>query len=155
MPPIPFEAPPGTAQWNHPITYTDYTKLLNGHTPHTMDDKLFIKTEIPSSQTPNTALFHIYYGWQPREMIRLEIVAGDPKDTGAREWATLGRIWWKREVRGEGEQDVTEEEEEAKRSVVSTCNYVLGCEMEFGDGEEGESGGGGEEDQEEEDGGLG
>jgi len=134
MPPIPFEDPPGTAEWNHTITHDDYTKMLNGHTPRDMDDKVFIKAEVPEAQS-NAAMFHIYYGWKPREVIRLEIVAGDPNSTGTKEWATIVRIWWKREFVGEEPMTV----EEAKKSVINTCNSMLGCEIEHEDEDEGET----------------
>jgi hypothetical protein len=133
MPPIPFETPPGTAEWNHTITHADYTKMLNGHTPRDMDDKVWIYAKVPDAQ--NNAMFHIYYGWKSREVIRLEIVAGDPNNTEAKEWATIVKIWWKKE--NSGEEPTTEEE--AKRSVVGTCNNMLGCKIELEDEDKGET----------------
>jgi hypothetical protein len=129
MPPIPFETPPGTAEWNHTITHDDYIKMLNGHTPRDMDDKVWIKTEGPEAQS--NAMFHIYHGWKPREVIRLEIVAGDPNNTEAKEWATIVKIWWKIDFPG---QEPTNEKG-AKKSAINTCNYMLGCKIEHQDEE--------------------
>ncbi|KAF3009661.1 hypothetical protein E8E13_007991 [Curvularia kusanoi] len=131
MAPLPFEIPPEAAEWNHPITHADYTKLLAGHTPRDMDDKVLMKTEVLSAQ--NTTLFHIYHGWKPREVVRLEIVAGDPGNVEGKEWARIVRIWWRKEY--VGQDDMTEAE--AKKSAVATCNRVLGCEIEYGEGDEG------------------
>jgi hypothetical protein len=133
MPPVPFEAPPGTAEWNHAIAHDDYTKMLNGHTPRDMDDKLLIRAEVPEAQS--NAMFHIYYGWKPLELVRLEIVAGDPNNTEAKDWATIVKIWWKKEFEGEGSMT----EEEAKKMTINTCNYTLGCKIEHEDNDKGET----------------
>jgi hypothetical protein len=145
MPPIPFETPPGTAEWNHTITHDDYTKMLNGHTPRDMDDKVWIKAKVPEAQS--NAMFHIYYGWKPREVIRLEIVAGDPNNTEAKEWATIVKIWWKKEFLGE--EPMTEEE--AKKSAINTCNNMLGCKIEHEDEDKGETEENEDEDKKEKD----
>lgn len=133
MPPIPFETSPGTADWNHPITHDDFTKMLNGHTPRDMDDKVYIKAKVSEAQS--TAMFHIYYGWKAREVIRLEIVAGDPNNTKAKEWATIVKIWWKKEFVGEEPMN----EEDAKKMTINTCNHVLDCKIEHEDEDEGET----------------
>lgn len=133
MPPIPFETPPGTAQWNRTITHDDYTKMLNGHTPRDMDDKVWIKAEVLEAQSK--AIFHIYYGWTPREVIRLAIVAGDPNNTEAKEWATIVKIWWKRKL--SAEEHMTEEE--AKKSAINTCNNMLSCKIEHEDEDKSET----------------
>ena len=152
MAPIPFETPPETAAWNHPITHADYTKMLAGHMPLNMDDKFWVKTKAPEAQE-NNAILHIYHGWRPREMIRLEIVVGDANNTEAKGWANIVRIWWRKEYRGE--EDMTEEE--AKMFAVNTCKYKLGCEIEHEDGVEGgtEEEESEEEEEEEEEGELG
>lgn len=80
-------------------------------------------------------MFHIYYGWKPREVIRLEIVAGDPNNTEDKEWATIVKIWWKKEFLGE--EPMTEEE--AKKSAINTCNNMLGCKIEHEDEDKGET----------------
>ncbi|KAJ4352288.1 vacuolar membrane-associated protein iml1 [Didymosphaeria variabile] len=132
-------------EWNHTITHDDYTKMLNGHTPRDMDDKVWIKAKVPEAQS--NAMFHIYYGWKPREVIRLEIVAGDPNNTEAKEWATIIKIWWKKEF--SGEEPMTEEE--AKKSVINTCNNMLGCKIEHEDEDEGETEENEDEDKKEKD----
>jgi hypothetical protein len=139
MAPLSFETPPETAPWNHPITHADYTKMLAGHMPRDMDDKVWIRTELPEAQS--NAIFHIYHGWKPREVLRLEIVAGDAENTGAAEWARIVRIWWRKEYKGE--EDMTEGE--AKMCAVNTCNHMLGCGIELGDGVEGDEEGEGKE----------
>jgi hypothetical protein len=133
MAPLPFETPPETAAWSQPITHTDYTKMLQGHMPRDMDDKVWIRTESPEAQS--NAIFHIYHGWKPREVLRLEIVAGDAENTGAAEWARIVRIWWRKEYKGE--EDMTEGE--AKMCAVNACNNMLGCGIKHGDGGEGEA----------------
>ncbi|OSS54472.1 hypothetical protein B5807_00525 [Epicoccum nigrum] len=134
MPPLSFETPPETADWNLPITHADYTKLLAGHVPRDMDDKVWIQTEVP--EAPSNTVLHIYHGWKAREVLRIEIAAGDANDTEAREWASIVKIWWRKEYKGE--EDMTEGE--AKMFAVNTCNYVLGCGIERGDGAESEAG---------------
>ena len=137
MAPISFEKTPETAEWNHTITHDDYTKMLNGHTPRDMDDKVWIKTEVleAKSEAQGNAMFHIYYGWKPREVVRLEIVAGNPDNTEAKEWATIVKIWWNKDF--SGQEPMTEEE--AKQSAINTCNNMLGCKIEHEDGDEDES----------------
>lgn len=110
--------------------------MLRGHTPRDMDDKVYIKTEGPEAPESTNAIFHIYYGWKPREMIRCEIIAGDPDNTEAKAWATIIKIWWKKEY--VGEDDMTEED--AKTSVINTCNNMLGCQIEHEDEKKGETG---------------
>ena len=107
--------------------------MLNGHTPRDMDDKVWIKANELTAHSK--AMFHIYHGWKPREMIRLEIVTGDPNNTEAKEWATIVRIWWKIEFLGE--QPMTEEE--AKKSTINTCNNMLGCNIDHEDEDTGKS----------------
>ena len=144
MAPLPFETPPETAAWSHPITHADYTKILQGHMPRDMDDKVWIRTEAPEAQS--NAIFHIYHGWKPREVLRLEVVAGDAEDTGAGEWARIVRIWWRKEYKGQ--EDMTEVE--AKMCAVNTCNNMLGCKIEHEDEDESEVGEEGDEDEVEE-----
>ncbi|KAH6629796.1 hypothetical protein C7974DRAFT_193118 [Boeremia exigua] len=140
MPFNPFETPPETAEWNQTITHDDYTKMLNGHKPRDMDDKLWIKAKVHEAQS-NT-MFHLYYGWNPCELVRLEIVAGDPNNTEAKEWATIIKIWWKKassEEEHTTEEEPTTEEEEVKKSIIVTCNNILGCKIEYQDEEKGET----------------
>lgn len=119
--------------------------MLNGHTPRDMDDKVWIKAKVLEPQS--NAVFHIYYGWKPREVIRLELVAGDPNNTEAKEWATIVRIWWKRVLPGEE----TMTEEDAKKSAINTCNSMLGCNIEHEDVNRGETEESEEEDKKERD----
>ncbi|KAJ8114686.1 hypothetical protein OPT61_g3500 [Boeremia exigua] len=143
MAPIPFEAPPGIAEWNRTITHADYTRMLQGHSPRDMDDKVWINAKAP--EAGSNAIFHIYHGWKPREVMRVEIVAGDPNNTEAEEWATIVKIWWKKEY--PGEEPMTEEE--AKKCAVNTCNHMLGCKIEHEDDGEGETKEDEDEDEEE------
>lgn len=130
---IPFEIPPGTAQWDRTMTHEDYNKMLQGHKPQMMEDKWTIKTDVPEDAQGNTVL-HVYFGWTPRESISLDIAAGDPSKTEAKDWATIVKISWKIEHAG----GLKVSEEEAKTSAIRLCNNLLGCALEEEDEDEDE-----------------
>jgi hypothetical protein len=127
MPPtyIPFETPPAMAQWDRPITHQDYNKMLKGCKPKSMEDKWNIKMDAPEDAQGN-AILHLYFGWTPREEFSLDIVAGDPNKTEAKEWARIVKISWKVDFPG----GLTVDEEEAKTVVIRLCNNLLGCTIE-------------------------
>jgi hypothetical protein len=68
--------------------------MLDGHSPRDMNDKVWIKKKVLAAQikAQSNAMFYFYCGWNPREVVRLEIVAGDRNDTEAKEWATVVKI---------------------------------------------------------------
>ncbi|KAF2447484.1 hypothetical protein P171DRAFT_470750 [Karstenula rhodostoma CBS 690.94] len=121
----PFSDPPATAQWNFPITRSDYTKILRGYRPQMMEDKWSVKTK-ESAEGGNT-IMRALWGWQNHERMRLIIAPGDPKteNSEAKDWAKIVSIEWKLLVNGE---EVSEAK--TKRSAVGMCNALCGCELE-------------------------
>ncbi|KAF1979531.1 hypothetical protein BU23DRAFT_594777 [Bimuria novae-zelandiae CBS 107.79] len=99
--------------------------MLKGHKPRCMEDKIRIETEAPEDGQANTVL-HIYFDWTPREIIQLDIAAGDPNRTEAKDWATIVKISWKMDMIGE--PPITEEK--AKVRAIRLCNNVLDCAIE-------------------------
>ncbi|KAJ4339559.1 hypothetical protein N0V95_007749 [Ascochyta clinopodiicola] len=83
---------PATADWDLKITHSDYNKMLEGFRPQQMEDKWMILADTPDSQ--GNTVVHIYRSWGCHEYISLDVKAGDPKDTGAKEWATAVKISW-------------------------------------------------------------
>jgi hypothetical protein len=133
MPPIPFETPPATAQWDRTITHEDYNKILQGHQPQQMEDKWTIVTDVPEDAQGNTVV-HVYFGWKRREELSFEIAAGDTSKPEAKDWATIVKISWKVEHPG----GLMTSENEAKATAVGLCNGLLGCTMEEEDEDEDE-----------------
>lgn len=121
----PFENPPVTAQWDRKITYDDYTKMLQGFQPQSMDDKWLIFTDTPEDADGNIVV-HAYWGRYNKEEYAITVVAGDFGKTDVKDWATIVKIAWKVE-----QWDGTlRSEDDAKESAVSFCRVLLKCAME-------------------------
>ncbi|KAF2799898.1 hypothetical protein K505DRAFT_320843 [Melanomma pulvis-pyrius CBS 109.77] len=127
----PFETPPATAQWGRTVTHDDYTKMLQGFQPQSMDDKWTIKADTPEDAQGNTVV-HAYFGRQNYEEIALTIATGDPNKIECLDWATITKISWK--VEHPGGTELTEKE--AKERAISLCKGLLRCAMEEEEEEE-------------------
>ncbi|KAF2123431.1 hypothetical protein P153DRAFT_401911 [Dothidotthia symphoricarpi CBS 119687] len=127
---IPFATPPAVAQWGCTITYKDYNNMLKGYKPRVMEDKWLIETNAPDDAQGITV--HIYFGWTSREEISLDIAAGDPTKTEAKDWATIVKISWKAQRAGGSKVS----EKEAKTMAISLFNNLMGCEVEDEDEDE-------------------
>jgi hypothetical protein len=101
---------PARAQWNHPLSHSDYTKMLRGFKPADMDDRWMIITDTPDKQ--GNTVVHVYRSWTSIEK------------TGGKAWATIVEIAWDKYP---GEQEVTEEE--IKELAPRLCRGLLECEF--------------------------
>jgi hypothetical protein len=117
---------PTTAQWAHPLTHSDYNKILKGFMPQDMDDKWMIVTDTPSAE--GNTVVHICRSWTSYEWYSLTITAGDSKDIEAKDWGTIAEISWNKETLGNLGTETTEEE--AKETAIAFCKHWLGCTME-------------------------
>lgn len=113
---------PARAQWNHPLSHSDYTKMLCGFMPADMDDRWMIITDTPDKQ--GNTVVHVYRSWTSIENFSLTILAGNPEKTKSKAWATIAEIAWDKYP---GEQEVTEEN--IKELAPSLCRGLLECEF--------------------------
>jgi hypothetical protein len=118
---------PTTAQWAHPLTHSDYSKILKGFLPRDMDDKWMIVTDTPDAD--GNTVVHICRSWSSNEHYSLSIAAGSSNDIEAKDWATIAEISWSKESLGYLGEETTEEE--AKESAIAFCKHFLDCTMEI------------------------
>lgn len=114
---------PSRAQWNQPLSHSDYTKMLRGFTPADMDDRWMIITDTPDKQ--GNTVVHVYRSWTSIENFSLTILAGDLEKTEGKAWAAIVEIAWDKHPGG---QEVTEEE--IKELASGLCRGLLECEFE-------------------------
>ena len=113
---------PSRAQWNQPLSHSDYTKMLRGFTPADMDDRWMIITDTPDKQ--GNTVVHVYRSWTSIENFSLTILAGDLEKTEGKAWAAIVEIAWDKHPGG---QEVTEEE--IKELASGLCRGLLECEF--------------------------
>ena len=112
---------PATAQWGHAISHSDYSKMLKGWRPRSMDDKWMIITDTPDGE--GSTVVRICRSWTSREMYLFTVTASNPKN-GGKDWATITKIAWNPHVGGE-----VISEEEAKRTAINFCKGLMRCEL--------------------------
>jgi hypothetical protein len=133
MAPTPFQTPPATAEWDRTITHKEYNNMLKGFVGQTMEDKWQVNTDAPDAQ--GNTVVHMSFGWSPRERFALDISISDPKNTEAKDFATIVKISWADEELpvGSGRKIY---EYDAKNRAVNLCNGLLGCALEKEDPDE-------------------
>jgi hypothetical protein len=97
--------------------------MLEGFLPTDMDDKWMVVTDTPDAQ--GNTVVRACRSWTSQEMYLLTIEAGNANETESKDWATIVKISW-----DEHQAGTKISEEKAKRSAISFCKVLLGCEME-------------------------
>ncbi|KAF4626584.1 hypothetical protein G7Y89_g11578 [Cudoniella acicularis] len=115
---------PVVSTWGVPVPRAEFSKLINGFLPSSMDNKWFVYADGPDAR--GNAVVYMVRSWTGYKLVELKIkVPVDEDGKFAEEDSKITEITWE----SSQERYTDQTEEGAKEMAREVCNWVLDVKL--------------------------